>query len=169
MWYSRLAWLASYLPSSQNQLKGRRRSFSGISISLTTNSWASMLDICFFETMTWLIYVFSSKNALITLRNGNFYICCRIGDLRWSHCESKSQFFVMLLSTGSNSVMFKIKQMSLDILRETQRTLERFWWKCFPPPSGTPSSSSPPSGTHIFSSLMSLGKWWNGRRQMRER
>ena len=32
-----------------------------------------------------------SKNALITLRNGNFYICCRIGDLRSPQFQAETK------------------------------------------------------------------------------
>ena len=62
--------------------------------------------------------VFYSKNALICLRNGSFYLCCRIGDLRLA-----LEFFQNLDSYVNNVVvvdllicMVGIQKWSLMIL-----------------------------------------------------
>ena len=47
--------------------------------------------------------VFYSKNALICLRNGSFYLCCRIGDLRLA-----LEFFQNLDSYVNNVVVVNL-------------------------------------------------------------
>ena len=124
----------------------------------------------FVFVFVWDKFLCCSKNALICLRNGSFYLCCRIGDLRcvmsyniWKLQSSKKAADFLLI--------FNWNEERGIIDQPYSYWYDNDWmiWVIVKGHGMPFDQDLLFSGQHIFWNHMYQDRWWSGKWLKRER